>query len=408
MKSEPQTFTLPNGLRVVHLHIPGAAVAHFGVAVAAGSSDENSAQHGLAHFVEHTLFKGTRRRSAWHILNRMEAVGGELGAFTTKQDTVVYSTFPAAELSRAVDLIADLILNSQFPQKQIDNERQVICDEINSYLDTPSEAVYDHFEDLLYQGSSFGHNILGSIQSVNSIDSQDCRGWLDRYYTAHNMVVYYAGRTSLYSLEKHIISHLDSIPKGQTHSASAQPFTPRSAFVRTKTTDTRQAHTVMGCALPRLSDQERIALALVTNILGGPGMNSLLNLSLRERSGLVYNVESNLTNWRNTTMFTTYFGTDPEDNTRCVSLVLAEIDRLASGYMTPRRVAAARKQYHGQMIVARANAESRIMAAARSLLHRGRLYTAADIDDLLASVSPTMIADLTGRLPELSRLTYCP
>lgn len=192
---EPTYHTLDNGLRIVHLHLKGCAVGHCGFVVNAGSRDEDlvAGEGGLAHFVEHTIFKGTRRRRSWHIINRMEAVGGELNAFTTKEDTVVYSSFPHGNTRRALDLLVDLVTASQFPDAELEREREVVRDEIASYLDVPAEAVFDDFEDMVYAGTPLGHNILGTDAGVGALGSGDCRRWLARHYTVSHMALFYAG-----------------------------------------------------------------------------------------------------------------------------------------------------------------------------------------------------------------------
>lgn len=404
-----QTHILPNGLRVVHLHVPKAQAAHFGVAVRAGSSHEHDeSQYGLAHFVEHTLFKGTLKRSAWHIINRMENVGGELNAFTTKEDTVIYSDFPKNALVRAVELITDLILHSKFPQNEIDRERGVICDEINSYLDSPADAVYDEFEDLLYSGTPVGHNILGTISSVENITSQMCAQWLRQHYNTANMVVFYAGSTSMGSFLKKTEKFLIQIPASTSDKVVAFPWSPNKNFKEIRKNETHQAHTVVGCALPRLDVEERVNMALLSNILGGPGMNSIFNVELRERRGLVYNVESTVTNWAFSTMFTTYFGCDPCDNDTCLKIIERELEKIAEGSITARRLVASKRQYQGQMILSRENVENRIISAARALLHNGYLMSIAQTKALLDDVSASSMQKMAQRLTDLSCLTIMP
>lgn len=416
--------TTSTGLRHTHLHVPRAGAAHFGVAVRAGSRDERTPdEYGLAHFVEHTLFKGTQRRSAWHILNRMEAVGGELGAFTTKEDTVIYTTFPGRGVSRAVELITDLVTGSRFPEKEIDRERDVICDEINSYLDSPAEAVFDEFEDRLYNGRPLGHNILGTVESVRSITGEMCRDWLRRHYVADNMVTFYAGPLPASSFLKRALPFLDRIP---SHRCSSDVRSDESrivshsilpAFDEMNVIDSHQSHTVLGCALPRPDVDQRIALALLTNMLGGPGMNSIFNVELRERRGLVYNIESMLMNWTDGTMFATYFGCDPDDTDRCIELVQKSIARLAESatrspaetqILTPRRLAAAKKQYLGQMLIARENNENRVTSAARALLLHGQTMSVREVTERLSTVTPEVVATTAAQLQPLSRLTLGP
>lgn len=405
MSIKTSLHTLPNGLRLVHVHTPGAAVAHTGVAVLAGSRNEASPDvYGLAHFVEHTIFKGTTRRSPWHIINRMEAVGGELNAFTTKEDTVIYSSFPKNALPRALDLIADLVLNSRFPSAELDKERYVICDEINSYLDSPADAVYDDFEDLLYAGSPLGHNILGTIDSVRRINSDDCRKWLQTYYTAPNMVAFYAGPAGPEQFLTRCLPYYGAFDSRKP-AVDDTATTVAERFETERSVDLHQAHTVMGCSAGILPDNDRMALTLLTNILGGPGMNSMLNVDLRERRGLVYNVDSTISLWRDAYMFTTYFGTDTEDNDTCVQLVTDRIDRMAQTPMTARSLAAAKKQYLGQLILSRANAADLAIAMTRAMLLRSRAATPRQIADAIAALTPDDICRAAGRLTALSRLT---
>ena len=398
--------TLENGLRLVHLQIGGSPVEHFGIAVGAGSSDESTDQYGLAHFVEHTLFKGTEKRNSWHIINRMESVGGELNAFTTKEDTVIYSTFPRGSLRRAVELISDLMLNSRFPDAEIEKERCVVCDEINSYLDSPADAVYDDFEDLLYKGNPLGHNILGTEDSVNRITGADCRKWMESLYFAGNMVAFYAGSQSAQSVVSKCAVYLCDIPRKHHDHLDVPEWKSNEVFSVTQKSATHQAHTVLGCCLPCLEKRERLVFALLTNILGGPGMNSLLNVSLRERRGLVYNVESSLSNWRRTSMFSTYFGTDPEDNNKCIDLVVKEMKSLAQGSMTPRKLGAFIKQYRGQLILSQANVENRVMGIARALLLHGQVNTLEETNRMLDGITVGDITSAAERLLPLSSLTF--
>lgn len=399
--------TAPNGLRIVHLHVPRAGVGHFGIAVKAGSSRElTRKEEGLAHFVEHTLFKGTKKRSAWHILNRMESVGGELGAFTTKEDMVIYTSFPRGSLIRAVDLVVDLVRNSRFPANELEREREVICDEINSYLDSPADAVFDDFEDLLYKGSPLGHNILGTVESVRNITSGMCRDWLRKNYNANNMVAFYSGVLSVESFLKKALPFLESI--SSTAEKGSEPCCAEiqsATFEIVRNADTHQAHTVMGCSLPVLDTAERVELALLTNMLGGPGMNSLLNVELRERRGLVYTVESSLANWSESNMFTTYFGCDPADNLKCRQLVISTLQSIAESGLSPRRLAAARKQYLGQLLIARENTENCIINVARAILLRGKALSHHETAELLNNTDSDRIRNVAQKLLPLSSLT---
>ncbi len=402
-------LTLENGLRCVHVHEPGAMVGYCGVAVRAGSRDEdvNAGEAGLAHFVEHTIFKGTRRRTSWHIINRMEAVGGELNAFTTKEDTVVYSAFSRANLGRALELVADLIINSQFPKVQLDREREVVCDEIDSYLDQPSEAVFDDFEDLIFAGDSLGHNILGTKESVMNLTSEDCRNWLNKYYNVSHVILFYAGSSGVNKFRAEAEKYFSELPAGSPVAVrESLGFFP--LFDEHRVIDSHQSHVVMGAGLQTCSMAERTVLALLTNIVGGPGMNSLLNVSLRERRGLVYNVEASTTMFSNGGEFTIYFGCDPGDVPLCRQIVERQIADLAEHPLSERCLSAAKKQYLGQLILADDNRDNRAIAIARATLFRGKALTAGEMTELVSGVSAESLRQAAEKVSRLSVLTMGP
>lgn len=402
-------LTLENGLRCVHVHEPGAMVGYCGVAVRAGSRDEdvNAGEAGLAHFVEHTIFKGTRRRTSWHIINRMEAVGGELNAFTTKEDTVVYSAFSRANLGRALELVADLIINSQFPKVQLDREREVVCDEIDSYLDQPSEAVFDDFEDLIFAGDSLGHNILGTKESVMNLTSEDCRNWLNKYYNVSHVILFYAGSSGVNKFRAEAEKYFSELPAGSPVAVrESLGFFP--LFDEHRVIDSHQSHVVMGAGLQTCSMAERTVLALLTNIVGGPGMNSLLNVSLRERRGLVYNVEASTTMFSNGGEFTIYFGCDPGDVPLCRQIVERQIADLAEHPLSERCLSAAKKQYLGQLILADDNRDNRAIAIARATLFRGKALTSGEMTELVRDVSAESLRQAAEKVSRLSVLTMGP
>ena len=364
-------YNLPNGLRLVHRRVPATAAAIFGLAVGVGSADESSDDAGLAHFVEHTIFKGTAKRSAWHIINRMEAVGGELNAYTTKEATVLYSLFPRGNEARAVELLADLSINSRFPDKELDKERQVVLDEIASYRDTPSEAVYDDFEDLLFAGTPLGHNILGTQRCVNAFDSRRCREFLARYYTAPNMVAFYCGPAGADRVLHLIETYFVSLPPVPVAGISYDVAPPAGAHERTRIRGLHQCHTVMGTVTCGIHGTDRFATTLLANITGGPGMNALLNIELRERRGLVYTVETVTNLFRKAGELTVYFGCDPDDHNLCIDLIADTYRRIAEGNYDERRLAMAKNQFLGQQILALENRENTILADARDTLFRG-------------------------------------
>lgn len=396
-------FTLPNGLRIVCQQVRGA-VDYFGVTVNAGSRDEAPDRHGLAHFVEHTIFKGTLRRRACHIINRMEAVGGELNAFTSKEETTVYSVFPRGNAARAVELIADLITNSVFPEKELLKEREVVREEIDSYLDTPSEAVFDDFENLFFAHSQLGHNILGDSASLDRFTPEVCRNYILSSYTPDRMVAFYRGSLSpariLALCERHL-SHLSASP-----STLHRTVPPVSApFAERREMDTHQAHTVMGLRVPGLFSPERHIYGLLTNILGGPGMNSRLNVELREKRGLVYTADATLTLMTDCGLLAVYFGCDPSDTIRCEELVNEQLHLLATRVLTPRQLSAAKQQYLGQLTVASDNREQMTLSAARSTLYFGAVPTPAETASRISSITSSQLLSAAASLGTPSRLT---
>ena len=395
--------TLPTGLRIVIEHRPGAVVDHCGVAVNVGSRDESPELYGMAHFVEHTIFKGTRRRRSWHILNRMETVGGELNAYTTKEETVVYTTFPAGEIARAIDLVADLVMDSQFPASEIEKERQVVADEIDTYLDIPSEGIFDDFDELVFAGSPLAHSILGSRETLAGFSTDVCRRWLETRYTPGRMVLFYSGAENpdrFIRLAERCFGALTcpDMPLDRSVPPIVAPFeTERS-------NGTHQAHTLMGARVGGLALPMRYALSLLTNILGGHGMNSQLNVALREKRGLVYTIDASTSLMTDCGLFCVYFGCDPEDTDRCVRLVKETVGRFADSEMSLRQLDKAKRQYLGQMTVGSTNTEQAALGMARATLHRGHAMTRTEIEEAILAVTPTQIKECAEGL-NMSRLT---
>lgn len=397
---------LRDGMGFAAIQAPGA-VEYFGITMSAGSRDEAPGLYGLAHFVEHTVFKGTSKRRACHINGRMEAVGGDLNAFTTKEETAIYTVFPRGNLSRAVELVADLATNSVFPARELEKEREVVSDEIDSYLDSPSEAVFDDFEDIFFRGSQLGHNILGPAGNLPLFTSEKCRGWLSGCYTAPRTIAFYYGPANPAKVAAMVGRYFEAYPAAGTPLSRVAPVS-RPAFNELKEIDSHQSHTVIGAAIPSVYSEERHAIGLAANILGGPGMNSRLNVALRERRGLVYSVEASANLMTDCGLFAVYYGCDPDDNARCRDLVLSELERLACEPMTQRALRAAKKQYLGQLQVSADSSEQSILSAARSMLYFGSVASDTERAARIEALTPDDILRAASYLTNPSSLTLGP
>ena len=403
------TWVMPNGLRIIH-EPSRSRVAYCGFAVDAGTRDEQEQEQGMAHFVEHLIFKGTRKRKAWHILNRMENVGGDLNAYTNKEETVIYSAFLVEHFSRAFELLADIVFYSTFPQHEIEKETEVIIDEIQSYEDNPAELIFDDFEDLIFRGHPLGRNILGRPDLLRTFRSNDVMAFTKRYYRPENAVFFVSGDIDFKRIVRLAEKYVGDIGEGafvnETSRKAPLPYVPDCV---TLDKGTNQAHVMIGGRGYDAYNPRRTALYLLNNMLGGPGMNSRLNVALRERRGLVYNVESNLTAYTDTGTFCIYFGCDPNDVDLCTRLVYKELKRLRENRLTLSQLAAAKKQLIGQIGVASDNHERNALGMAKTFLHYNRYESQEAVcrriealtSDLLLEVANEMFAE-----EYLSRLIY--
>jgi predicted Zn-dependent peptidase len=401
------SHTLANGLRIIHLPTD-SPVAYCGFAVNAGARDENPNEAGLAHFVEHALFKGTVRRKARHILNRMENVGGDLNAYTSKEETFIYSIFMEKDFERAAELMSDLIINSQFPENELDKEREIIIDEILSYEDSPSELIFDDFENLLFDGHPLGHHILGNKHSLTLFGPASGFSFLKRFYTAGNMVFFSMSKTDFKYIKKIAGKHFAAIPPHEPTTGRAKPFDIKPQQIEKKKT-THLSHIITGGRTYNMFDERRYPLFLLNNILGGPGMNSRLNISLREKHGLVYNVESNITSYTDTGVFSIYFGTDPKNREHAISLVEKELTALRTKKLSGLQLTAAKKQAIGQLGIASDHRESLFLDIGKSFLHYNCYETLPDVFRKIENITSEQILEAANEVlcPEkMFRLIY--
>lgn len=393
------TATLANGLKCIARQVPGATEC-CGLTFNSGSRDEVcDVDHGLAHFVEHTIFKGTSRRSGSYVLNRMESVGGELNAFTTKEETTVYSLMPAGNFRRAARLIGELTADSAFPERGLMLERDVVCDEIDSYLDSPAEAVYDLFDEMVFAGNPIAHNILGRKQTVMDFTGERCRRYLHERFTADNGVFFYLGPEDPQIVIREAEKAFSALPSRAIGTPRIAPLFCRPA-VDEQDSGSHQAHTVMGVEIGGIHAPDRHITALAVNILGGPGMNALLNLALRERNGLVYTVESSTALYSDCGLMTIYFGCDHQDLDRCRRIVGRTLDGFASKQLTERSLAAYKRQYLGQLTLGLDNREQTALSAGRAILHGLQPPSFTRTAEKIASVTPEELQSAAERLAQ--------
>lgn len=402
------TFTLPNGLRLIHTTSP-TNVAYCGFAIDAGTRDELPQEQGMAHFVEHLIFKGTEKRKAWHILNRMENVGGDLNAYTNKEETVIYSAFLKEHFNRAAELLADIVFHSVFPQNEIEKEVEVIIDEIQSYEDSPSELIFDDFEELIFPNHPLGRNILGNPELLRQFISEDARKFVHSHYRPENMIFFVQGdipfQKVIRTLEK-VTSDIPQFEEGSKTRKLPSEYKPSKLILHK---DTHQAHVMIGGRGYHAYDEKRTGLYLLNNILGGPGMNSRLNISLREKRGLVYNVESNLTSYTDTGTFCIYFGCDLHDADHCISLVHKELKKIRNNALTELQLAAAKKQIIGQIGVAGDNFENNALNMGKCFLHYHTYEEKEEVFKRIDNLTSSQLLDIANEMfaeDYLSTLIY--
>ena len=459
------TYTLDNGLRIIHLP-SDSKVVYCGYQINAGTRNEEPGEEGLAHFCEHVTFKGTERRKAWHILNCLESVGGDLNAYTNKEGTVYYSAILKEHIARAVDLLSDIVFHSVYPQAEIDKEVEVICDEIESYNDSPAELIYDEFENILFKGSPLGHNILGTAEQVRAFKTEDALRFTQKLYRPDNAIFFAYGDIDFKKLVKLIQKALGECPKGRELACSADcksaetpteeriaeetpteeriaEETPTKERITEETPtgetpteemevgdanhkvqsskfnvqskvagqtivmqkNTHQAHVMIGTQAYDVNDDRRMPLYLLNNMLGGPGMNAKLNLALREHNGLVYTVESTMVAYGDPGTWSIYFGCDEHDVKRCLRLVRKELDKFMQKPLSDAQLKAAKKQIKGQIGVACDNRENFALDFGKSFLHYGWEKNVDRLYEQVDEITAAQIQAVAQELFDKDRLT---
>ena len=394
------TYTLQNGLRIIHL--PSTSrVVYCGYQIAAGTRDERVGEEGLAHFCEHMTFKGTEKRNALQIINALEGLGGELNAFTNKEDTTFYAAISKEHFAQAVNVLTDIVFHSLYPQQEIDKEVEVICDEIESYNDSPAELIYDEFENILFEGYPLGHNILGKAEQLRIYTTENALRFVRRYYRPDNAIFFAYGDVDFGKLVKSLEFkdyNLAMITPTADVSSINNKLSTKSSQLITKELGTHQSHVMLGTRAYDIHHPLRIPLYLLNNILGGPGMNARLNLSLRERNGLVYTVESTMVSYSDTGMWCIYFGCDSHDVKKCLRLVHRELDKVMQKPLSTTQLRNAKRQLKGQIAIACDNHEQFALDFGKSFLHYG---WEKDITHLYESIDKVTAEDIQKVAKEL-------
>lgn len=403
-------FTLDNGIRVVHKQVTNTKILHCGIILDIGSRDETPAQYGIAHFWEHMAFKGTKRRKAYHIINSLDSVGGELNAYTTKEKICFYASVLDSFDDKAVELLTDITFNATFPQKQLDKERQVILEEMAMYEDTPEDSIQDEFDEIVFKGHSMAHNILGTRNNVKSFSRQDFTEFISANINTERIVVSFVGNLPLKRIKKLVSKHIAAIPRQKSGN-------PREVFQHYKTDhiqqdkDIIQAHFSMGKPAFPISHAKRIPFAMLVNLLGGPGMTSRLNLALRERLGYVYGIDAQYHAYSNTGLLLFLFATEKKNLKRSINVVNREIKRVKDSKLGKVQLHSLKEQMMGHLAMAAENNVGMMLSIGKSLLDLGKINSIDDIFKEIQVVSANELQDLANEeleIEAMSTLTYLP
>ncbi len=407
---EYQLFKLSNGLRVLHKNNPNSQIVHACVVINCGSRDEDLSKQGLAHFIEHMIFKGTKTKSLYQILNRMEVVGGELNAYTSKEQTCIHASFLKPHLPRAIELFHDLLFQSTFPELEILKEKQVIMDEIDSYLDLPEEAIQDDFEEIIFKDHTLGANILGTKKTVKNIQRKDLIQFTQKHYTANEIVIGVYGNVDEKELIKYCEQYFLKVKPNSNNNTRLKPNKYKAQqLIQSK--NSNQSHAVIGTRALSIHHPDKTAMLLLTNYLGGPGMSSKLNMEIREKKGICYTIDANYTPFSDTGIFSIYMGTDAEKMDKCMTLVKKELRALREKKLGLLTLSQAKKKFIGQISLAEENHLSVLIAFCKSILDHGKADTLEEIYNKIESISAEHILELSNQMfaeEKLSSLVFLP
>lgn len=399
--------TFDNGIRLVHKP-DRSMVAYLGIIAGTGSRDELENEHGMAHFVEHMLFKGTKKRKAWHILSRLDDVGGEINAYTTREETCVFAAFLKQDYERAIELIHDICFNSEFPEKEIKKEKNIIIDEIMSYKDSPSELIFDEFEELVFKDNPLGRNILGSKKSLKNFSRKDIFNFLNSNYPTDEIVISSVGDIKFEKLIKLVSEYFADIPSKTRIRTRISPYNYQPV-IKKADRKTHHVHSIIGNIGYNYHDEKRTALHLINNILGGRGMNSRLNMSLREKNGYSYQVESHYSPYSDTGIITIYFSCDKIKYEKSLELVFKELEKLRDKRLGTLQLSKAKKQVLGHLAINAESRENLMLTMGKSILLFNKFENLEDISKKINAVTASDILFISNEIflsDHLSILTY--
>lgn len=399
--------TLPNGIRLVHHFVP-SKVSHVGLFINAGTRDENEQEHGIAHFIEHTIFKGTEKRNVFQVLNRLENIGADLNAYTSKEETCIYATFLNEYYDRTLELFQDILFHSTFQEKELMKEKQVVMDEIRSYQDNPSEQIFDDFEDLVFAGHPLGKNVLGTVKSLKRLTRNDILDFIQRNYCPEEIVIVSVGNIEFPRLIRLITKYFNQTSR-RKKPIPRVPFGSYQAAIKAQKKKTFMVHCIVGCAGYSFSDERKIPLALLNNMLGGPIMNSRLSLALRERNGLTYHNESNYTPYSDAGIVSIYFGTDPVHYEKALEIVHKELAKIRNQKLTKVQLHTIQKQLIGQLAIAQESNLGQMLSIGKSFLLQNKFDPIETIISRINSITAEELLEISNDIfqPEqLSMLTF--
>ena len=409
-EKEYELVELPNGIRVIHKQVSDTQIAHVGIMLDIGSRDEAADEQGLAHFLEHMAFKGTKKRSSFHIINRLESLGGELNAYTTKEKVCFYASLLDIHVDKAVELLADITFNAAFPEKQIEKERTVILEEMCIYRDSPEDAIQDEFDEQLFPNHALGRNILGTVQTVKSFTRQSLRTFLNRHLNTEKIILSSVGSYSVKKILRLADKYINPIPH-KNHTSQRSWFNGYTPTKREIKKPLSQAHFAIGLPSLSIKDENHIPFLFLTNLLGGPGMSSKLNLSLREKCGLVYGVDANYTPYLETGQFAIYFATESKNLKRSQRIVLKEIEMLKSKPLGSLQLHKAKNQMKGQMALSEESKNAMMLMMAKSQLDLNKIPNLSTVFKKINEITSSKIQELAETClatERMSSLTYFP